>query len=161
MNKADFVKLQKEWYGKLKAAGFRDIERTRDVDGQAFDCALFTDTRHLTPETATESEEYWHLCRTWMHHSATFRTLKPQEQAIWELYCEGVTYREIVKQVGRPLTSVHNVIQRLRTRALGERGTLAEDGDSDAEPDAAPRRPLDPEEAGGGKGRPWHTSRAS
>ena len=115
MKRDEFVRLQREWYGKLKASGFKDIEYTRDVDGQAFDCALFADARSMTPEKFLEGEAYWHRARSYLWEGSFEDEL---ERQVWELYCDGETYRSICKKVGRSLGKVHSVIHTVKARLL-------------------------------------------
>lgn len=148
MGTKDFVALQKQWYKKLKDEGFNDIERTRDVDGKSFDRVLFSDNRRVNQQVLEEGEEYWHMCRSWMHHSQTFKALPAVQQTIWEAYCDGATYRDIVRRVGKPLTSVHHIIQRLRTQALLERGAMWDEPDEDVSASVSMQLAVR---------RPWHT----
>lgn len=115
MNNAEFVKLQQEWYAKLKAAGFKDIEYTRSVDGQAFDCALFADARSISPEQYLEGEAYWHRARSYLYEGE-FKD--DMEKAIWEAYCEGDTYRQICRKVNKSLGKVHSSIHAVKARLL-------------------------------------------
>lgn len=115
MKQSEFVKLQQEWYAKLKEHGFRDIEYTRAVDGQAFDCALFADARSMSAEQYLEGEAYWHRARSYLWEGEFKDAL---ERQVWELYCDGKTYRDIVKATGKSLGKVHSVIHQVKKRLV-------------------------------------------
>lgn len=109
----EYVKLQKEWYAKLKESGFKDIEYTREVDGQTFNRVLFSDSRRMKAEDYLTQEAYWHRARSYYHRGSFDSHL---QYGIWEHYCEGRTYREIVKLVGKSLAVVHGEIHKVKRR---------------------------------------------
>ena len=48
------------------------------------------------------------------------------ERKILELFLHGLSYREISEQVGRPIKSVDNAIQRIRRKVAGDLGVISE-----------------------------------
>ena len=52
--------------------------------------------------------------------------LSPLERKILELFLHGLSYREISEQVGRPIKSVDNAIQRIRRKVAGDFGVISE-----------------------------------
>lgn len=52
--------------------------------------------------------------------------LSPLERKILELFLHGLSYREISEQVGRPIKSVDNAIQRIRRKVAGDLGVISE-----------------------------------
>lgn len=54
------------------------------------------------------------------------RKLSPLEQHILALFLHGLSYREISEQVGRPIKSVDNAIQRIRRKVAGDFGVISE-----------------------------------
>ena len=52
--------------------------------------------------------------------------LSPLEQKILKLFLHGLSYREISEQVGRPIKSVDNAIQRIRRKVAGDLGVISE-----------------------------------
>ena len=52
--------------------------------------------------------------------------LSPLERKILELFLHGLSYREISEQVGRPIKSVDNAIQRIRHKVAGDLGVISE-----------------------------------
>lgn len=58
---------------------------------------------------------------TWLHQK-----LSPLERKIMALFLHGLSYREISEQVGRPIKSVDNAIQRIRRKVAGDLGVISE-----------------------------------
>ena len=52
--------------------------------------------------------------------------LSPLERKILKLFLHGLSYREISEQVGRPIKSVDNAIQRIRRKVAGDLGVISE-----------------------------------
>ena len=52
--------------------------------------------------------------------------LSPLERKILALFLHGLSYREISEQVGRPIKSVDNAIQRIRRKVAGDFGVISE-----------------------------------
>ena len=52
--------------------------------------------------------------------------LSPLERKIMALFLYGLSYREISEQVGRPIKSVDNAIQRIRRKVAGKFGVISE-----------------------------------
>ena len=52
--------------------------------------------------------------------------LSPLEWRIIALFLHGLSYREISEQVGRPIKSVDNAIQRIRRKVAGNFGVISE-----------------------------------
>ena len=52
--------------------------------------------------------------------------LSSLERKILLLFLHGLSYREISEQVGRPIKSVDNAIQRIRRKVVGDLGVISE-----------------------------------
>lgn len=52
--------------------------------------------------------------------------LSPLERKILLFFLHGLSYREISEQVGRPIKSVDNAIQRIRRKVVGDLGVISE-----------------------------------
>ena len=52
--------------------------------------------------------------------------LSSLERTILLLFLHGLSYREISEQVGRPIKSVDNAIQRIRRKVVGDLGVISE-----------------------------------
>jgi hypothetical protein len=117
-------KLQREWYAKLKASGFEDIETGDEHDG-----LLKTDKRieEGRGEEYQASAEYYRCAGVFLHH----RHWRDQrERLIWELHSEGVGMNEIARRARAGNTLVHATINRLRDEMLapGNEGNKARNG---------------------------------
>ena len=54
------------------------------------------------------------------------RQLSPLEQRILALYLQGLSYRDIGRQVSRPVKSVDNAVQRIRRKVAKAYGVFSE-----------------------------------
>lgn len=52
--------------------------------------------------------------------------LSPLEREVLELFLLGLSYQEISEQVGRPIKSVDNAVQRIRRKVAGNFGVFSE-----------------------------------
>lgn len=52
--------------------------------------------------------------------------LSPLEREVLTLFLLGLSYREISEQVGRPIKSVDNAVQRIRRKVAGDFGVFSE-----------------------------------
>ncbi len=52
--------------------------------------------------------------------------LSPLERKVLELFLLGLSYQEISEQVGRPIKSVDNAVQRIRRKVAGNFGVFSE-----------------------------------
>ena len=52
--------------------------------------------------------------------------LSPLERKVLNLFLLGLSYQEISEQVGRPIKSVDNAIQRIRRKVAGDLGVISE-----------------------------------
>jgi hypothetical protein len=121
----ELVKLQRKWYAILKKHGFQDIERFNRYG--AFD-DLFnkhTSTRKGM-EACAEDAEYYRAAR---HFFWEYKFRNAREKRVWELHCEGVSYRDIMKSLRqkphqrlRPISfrEVFQIVNRLKDKMREE-----------------------------------------
>jgi hypothetical protein len=125
---AELKKLQKQWYAKAAASGFKDIETDDDVPLlKEWDSMRFQkghDYKDNTVHHQVESrfldfestQRYYELAGHLLH---SHRFESATHKRIWELHSEGKTVREILVSIRRmkptykSLSSVHEVIRRL------------------------------------------------
>ena len=89
----ELKKLQKEWYSKLEAEGFEDIE---DSAGRLkrWDSFYFK-LRHRGPRFAAK-EEYFRIAERFLYsHSFSEKA----DKLIWKMHSEGLSCREIAIQL--------------------------------------------------------------
>ena len=85
----EFLTLQQEWYDKLKAEGFEDIEQP---DGNLKSWHSFYFALNHNEVTADSLKEYFHLATQFMHDNDFKSKL---EQFIWAHHIDGRSVREI------------------------------------------------------------------
>lgn len=120
MDQGELKRLQREWYGRLKSDGFRDIERM-DRDG-SMDSPLMENTASSIAANYDSSvEEYYRLARMFLNEDF-FES--PLARFCWGLHSEGVAYREIVNRLAPAgfkkysLFFIQGVIRRARGQML-------------------------------------------
>lgn len=104
--------LQREWYAKLRASGFEDIETGDEHSG-----LLKTDKRidEGRGDEYAASAEYYRRAGVFLHQ----RTWCDEaERAVWELHADGVGMNEIARRVRRGNTLVCDTVNRLRAEML-------------------------------------------
>lgn len=92
----EFSKLQREWYGKLEADGFEDLEYV----GHG---GLDSSAAPLKSSTAPDQNmgdlgltyHYYNLLSNFLTHNARYGSVR--DRAILRLYVAGVSYRKILK----------------------------------------------------------------
>jgi hypothetical protein len=91
-----FDELQAIWYKKLKASGFEDAEVKR---GNEFVLQAWHDTRfriRYRPSDIKATLFYYDQCQTFLNTHAFHNEF---ERQVWELFCEGFSYREIAAKM--------------------------------------------------------------
>lgn len=85
----DFIHLKALWYKKLKDSGFKDIETPQ---GYIKDWPRQRIQRDFTPEYIQEKQTYFSAASElyWTHEFES-----RLEKNIWQLHCDGKSYREI------------------------------------------------------------------
>lgn len=111
---SDLGRLRIEWYQRLKAEGFVDIEPLRR-DGQD------SDYLQLSPMSARledvedhgeDTSDYYSLAVEYLHHGRFRGAL---HRRIWGMHSEGVPMREIASQLGQTLKLVWQSVQDTRS----------------------------------------------
>lgn len=103
-----FIKLQNEWYEKLKDEGFRDIEYVCPLTGR--DHAMLKDTQvNLKKRIAVSGTEHvlthYNMVQSFLtNYSNWFRLVEKKKENrhrlrfIMQRYVEGVSYRQICRE---------------------------------------------------------------
>ena len=106
----ELIKLQREWYKKLKAEGFKDTE--------------YFDT-NMEPRDIQKKDTYKHSLEirdrfigTASHYTYARQLLHtnhiPKEsRRVWELYSEGTPYRTIASEVGISFSAVKKIVDSI------------------------------------------------
>ncbi len=98
-----FKELQAEWYRKLAATGFEDIEDHRKADAplKSWHDHRFKRTHDVTVESTRTYYERASL----LLHNGKFRT--PTYRRIWELHSAGMSERKIMVELAKDPTLIH------------------------------------------------------
>jgi hypothetical protein len=89
------LKLQREWYKRLKSEGFSDIE-SMDQDGSMDSPMMSRTASGLAYRYDSSVEEYYRLARHFLYQGAFESDIAKH---CWELHADGSSYREIVKSL--------------------------------------------------------------
>lgn len=88
----DLLRLQREWYTRLKQEGFKDIESLQ-ANGTMGNLLLERwESKPRPADVVALRAQYYRLCAAFLHEHAF---AAERSRTIWFLYCEGVTYRAI------------------------------------------------------------------
>jgi hypothetical protein len=99
ISKQDEIKLRAEWYQKLYDSGFEDIEHFNPKTGAGQDTPFISQPAFYFAKRYDETVfNHYRLCKNYASH-ATFTSKKLK--MIWEMYCEGTSYRKIVAELRR------------------------------------------------------------
>jgi hypothetical protein len=96
----DFKQIQDEWYKKLKDEGFVDIENSVTLaDGKKG----YENTGRAGPNLKNKTSEQFEAVLLYYQNCRSFLTCynfdSDLDRTIWELYSEGVPYRDISKEL--------------------------------------------------------------
>jgi hypothetical protein len=94
----EFMKLQREWYDKLAKEGFRDIELN--------DKSMHTDTAHFADMEAVRN---YYMKVSEFLYTGDFNN--PSDKAVWFVYSEGYSIRNIAKSLRLSRKLVTKIIE--------------------------------------------------
>lgn len=113
---AEFKKLEKVWYSKLKETGFDDIEDTQNARGVTYD--VINKPLAVTQESVFE---YYRMVGIYAHNAA-FET--ETAASIMLAHSDGMPIRDIAAKLnGYKKSSVHNEILKHKKVMLNGAGT--------------------------------------
>lgn len=99
----EFKALQAEWYGRLKDAGFNDIE---DAKRERAPLKCWHDKRFkkISDVKIETSRSYYDRAADLLHR-CQFKT--PTHRRIWELHCQGLPNRKIAEELAKESDLIH------------------------------------------------------
>lgn len=106
-----FLKLQQQWYNKLKKKGFVDIEHDEDhlkLSSERF--VVRNSGAYANPTLTSAKFEYYNNCRKFM---STYLFKNKREKEIFEMHTEGISIRDIATKTRLSRRKVHETIKRL------------------------------------------------
>lgn len=105
-----FMRLQRQWYAKLKKKGFNDIEKDNNPQSLLSNKGNGYASVAKHPYNFEETQNFYRLA-SWFLHEYEFKSKK--DQKIWELFCEGKTIRFISAEIKLSIHAVHKRLQKL------------------------------------------------
>lgn len=125
MSKRDFKKLEREWYDRLKASGFDDIEDTEKRNRPLKEYHSFYFPSADSEIRRAKRMPYQAQVDN-LRHSTMFKEVsglirasiqgftKKEVQMIWEMHCEGKTERAIASTLSCSKTKIHKILEKYR-----------------------------------------------
>ena len=130
MELGEYVKLRDQWYRRLKAQGFEDIEfgicaagvRELPWPTGTVSSAKRRTARDVNVPVPIDEERsaadfhdnytYWALCRQFLNSQSRNRP-KRRERRVWALHCEGLKGREISRRLRLNKNTVQRILHRV------------------------------------------------
>lgn len=115
----DYKKLRQEWYAKLKAEGFNDIE-TLNGDLKEFSTSGSRNIKKVLTQSGgwQIKEEYYRLASKFLHE---YKFNTKLDGIIWEYHTNGISVRNIAKalveiKIRTNRTDVWKAVKRLKIK---------------------------------------------
>ena len=124
------IALQIEWYARLKATGFEDIEDTRTEERplKKWTCLIvgdivsqkelepmgssFPEPKFKNDEELLNHPDFVRVCESLGKHQNNSMT--PDEIGIvWSMHCNGLSNRQIAKELGNNERSIRRVMKKI------------------------------------------------
>lgn len=99
----EFLALRKEWYGKLKKKGFKDIEHTNWEDGTSGNLLNGMTLMDMLRSWTPEQQRYYELAVHYIRNVRWRRAkglLEAWQVKAWILHANGKSYHQIGEAVG-------------------------------------------------------------
>jgi hypothetical protein len=117
-----FKELQSDWYKKLEESGFEDIEDVSSKEEflKTWHSSYFQ--KRYEPEVFESNETYYRKARSFLED--TFQNVqyglfeKKLDDVIWEKHAEGISLRDIAKELNLKVHQVHKVVTVLKKRMI-------------------------------------------
>lgn len=110
---AQFLELKKDWYEKLEAAGFTDIENANGTFKDADEDAQAKKTLVRAPDRAEALAEYYTEAERGLA-SLVFDSWP--ERRIWIHHCAGLSVREVAAEMDVAKIRVERTLTKYRKR---------------------------------------------
>lgn len=92
----EYAKLQKQWYAKLEADGFKDLEWVDHKTGKGHNSDFLRGSFGGGKRYHAGRDLHYRLASNYLMHC---KNLRGYNRFIWKLHSEGETYEDIVKQI--------------------------------------------------------------
>ncbi len=106
----ELIKLQREWYKKLKDEGFEDTEYF-DANFEPRDIQKKDTYKHALEikDKYVSTSNHYTYARQLLHTGQ----IPEEKKRVWELYSEGVPYRTIASEVQISFSAVKKIIDSI------------------------------------------------
>ena len=94
--RAEFAKLQQEWYAKLADDGFKDLEWVDHSTGKGHNTPHLKGSLHMGKPYRAGRSLYFDMAAAYLHHC---KSLYGYNRFIWALHTSGATYEDILVQI--------------------------------------------------------------
>lgn len=121
LGSSEFKSLQAEWYAKIKADGFQDLERAKDQDGLLSSSGAQPQAK-FSEITLQLRAIYYRRLTNFITHNPNWSNDK-LANLVASLYIEGISYRKMIPIVKRRLKRttnvwrIHKIVKALEVRA--------------------------------------------
>lgn len=105
LSKAQFAKLQKQWYAKLASEDFKDIEWVNHSTGTGHDSGFLRGSMGGGKAYHPGRDLYFQLASNYLVHCKKLRQ-RPYDRLLWKLHSEGLTYDEVHEQMSKRYSSM-------------------------------------------------------
>lgn len=121
----DYLKLQKQWYAKLKKSGFKDIEWSNSEAYNGQDSRyLLSRSNNRDPIQFQSTQNWYQLVQNYRTHAQTHpKTNLPiakRDKILLDYYLEGYPYRKIIKLYQQEYTNRNVKRTRKTKKSLGK-----------------------------------------
>ena len=113
----EFLELRKKYYGKLKTAGFKDIEITDWSDGASGNLLMGFGHMDAVRRWTPQAQRYYELARQKANDMRS-RKYSKDDRVIWRLHAEGVSFRGIERKTGISRARVSRTVKRIAQEIL-------------------------------------------
>ncbi|NIV38899.1 MAG: hypothetical protein GWN58_58625 [Anaerolineae bacterium] len=104
------MRLQKEWYARLKEEGFRDIEWTDDTGKSDSPYLKGANTVAMYRKLQYGLEEYYRVAGWYLHDTEFWKT--SDEYTVWHLHVHGVDGPRTAVLMDRPKSYVYSILRK-------------------------------------------------
>lgn len=112
----EFCALQKEWYARLRATGFKELEFFH-TDGTSTNALLRDSITRMQQRYSAETTYYFTKARWYLQHAG----LEPLDREIWAMHTDGRTSKDIATILGKSRYIVLKHVKRLKTAMLADK----------------------------------------
>lgn len=111
LSQSELKKLTAEWDRKLKEAGFEDIESRNEVLKDYHSLRFIKQGRSALDLLSLQSKESYYRSAEQFLHRHKFES--PIDKIVWKLHSEGVSFRNIAKQVKDLKTVSYGTVKKI------------------------------------------------